>query len=66
MAELDEPDGQPLRVLGIRGLLLTKEGVRDKDRADARFMIELGVEFLALSFVLLAAAIGAIVLARKD
>jgi hypothetical protein len=28
-------DGVPLRVLGLEGLLLTKEGMRDKDRADA-------------------------------
>ena len=27
-------DGKSLRVLGLRGLLLTKEGMRDKDRAD--------------------------------
>jgi hypothetical protein len=28
-------DGVPLPVLGLEGLLLTKEGMRDKDRADA-------------------------------
>lgn len=28
-------DGVRLRVLGLEGLLLTKEGMRDKDRADA-------------------------------
>ena len=28
-------DGVPLRVLSKRGLLLTKEGMRDKDKADA-------------------------------
>ncbi len=28
-------DGAKLRVLGLEGLLLTKEGTRDKDRADA-------------------------------
>lgn len=28
-------DGVPLRVLGLEGLLKTKEGMRDKDRADA-------------------------------
>jgi hypothetical protein len=31
-------DGRPLRVLGIEGLLRTKEGMRDKDRADARVL----------------------------
>lgn len=31
-------DGQVLRVLGVEGLLLTKEGMRDKDRADARVL----------------------------
>jgi len=30
-----EVDGVVLRVLGLEGLLLTKEGMRDKDRADA-------------------------------
>lgn len=30
-----EVDGVKLRVLGLEGLLLTKEGMRDKDRADA-------------------------------
>ncbi|MCC6646249.1 MAG: nucleotidyl transferase AbiEii/AbiGii toxin family protein [Polyangiaceae bacterium] len=29
-------DGQRIPVLGPRGLLLTKEGMRDKDHADAR------------------------------
>lgn len=33
--ELDE---QPIRVLSLRGLLLTKEGQRDKDRMDARVL----------------------------
>jgi hypothetical protein len=28
-------DGQSIRVLSLEGLLLTKEGMRDKDRADA-------------------------------
>jgi hypothetical protein len=28
-------DGEPLRVLSLNGLLLTKQGMRDKDRADA-------------------------------
>lgn len=31
-------DSHPLQVLGIEGLLLTKEGMRDKDRADARVL----------------------------
>jgi hypothetical protein len=35
-----EIDGFPLSVLGLRGLLLTKEGVRDRDRADARLLRE--------------------------
>ncbi len=30
--------GKLMNVLGIRGLLLTKEGMRDKDRADARVL----------------------------
>lgn len=29
---------QVIRVLSLRGLLLTKEGMRDKDRADARIL----------------------------
>jgi hypothetical protein len=29
-------DGVPVRLLSLEGLLLTKEGMRDKDRADAR------------------------------
>ena len=29
-------NGVPLPVLGLAGLLLTKEGMRDKDRADRR------------------------------
>jgi hypothetical protein len=29
-----EIDGVRVRVLGLRGLLLTKEGLREKDRAD--------------------------------
>lgn len=33
-----ELDGQRFRLLGIEGLLLTKEGMRDKDRADARVL----------------------------
>jgi predicted nucleotidyltransferase len=28
-------DGVRVRVLGLEGLLMTKEGMRDKDRADA-------------------------------
>lgn len=31
-------DGVPLRVLSLQGLLLTKEGMREKDRADARVL----------------------------
>jgi len=31
-------DGEPIRVLSLQGLLLTKEGMRDKDRADARVL----------------------------
>lgn len=34
-AEDRELDGVHVRVLGLEGLLLTKEGQRDKDRADA-------------------------------
>jgi Nucleotidyl transferase AbiEii toxin, Type IV TA system len=30
-----EIDGEPIKILSIRGLLLTKEGMRDRDRADA-------------------------------
>jgi nucleotidyltransferase AbiEii toxin of type IV toxin-antitoxin system len=33
-----ELDGEPMRVLGLDGLLLTKEGGRDKDRADAHVL----------------------------
>ena len=33
-----EVDGVRLRVLGLEGLLKTKEGMRDKDRADARVL----------------------------
>ncbi len=33
--EQREVDGVPLKVLGLEGLLLTKQGTRDKDRADA-------------------------------
>lgn len=32
-------DGRPLRVLSLEGLLLTKQGMRDKDRADARVLV---------------------------
>ena len=35
--ELDEV---PVRVLGLEGLLLTKEGMRDRDRADASVLRE--------------------------
>lgn len=38
MIEEREVDGQRLRVMGLRGLLLTKEGMREKDRADARVL----------------------------
>jgi len=31
-------DDQTVRVLGLEGLLLTKEGMRDKDRADAEML----------------------------
>lgn len=31
-------DTRPVRVLGLRGLLLTKEGQRDKDRMDAKVL----------------------------
>jgi Nucleotidyl transferase AbiEii toxin, Type IV TA system len=31
-------DAQVIRVLSLEGLLLTKEGMRDKDRADARVL----------------------------
>jgi hypothetical protein len=34
-------DDQPIRVLSVDGLLLTKEGLRDKDRADARMLRQL-------------------------
>jgi hypothetical protein len=33
--EVISVDGTPLRVLSLEGLLLTKEGLRDRDRADA-------------------------------
>jgi hypothetical protein len=33
-----EVDGQPIKVLSLAGLLLTKEGMRDKDRADAHVL----------------------------
>lgn len=33
--ERREIDGRPIRVLSLEGLLLTKEGMRDRDRADA-------------------------------
>jgi hypothetical protein len=32
-------DGVRVRVLGLEGLLLTKEGMRDKDRADAAVLL---------------------------
>ncbi len=34
-AEQSAIDGVPIRVLGLEGLLMTKEGMRDKDKADA-------------------------------
>jgi hypothetical protein len=37
-AEQREIDGVPVRILGLEGLLLTKEGARDKDRADATIL----------------------------
>jgi len=43
--ELREIDGVPLRILGIEGLLLTKEGLRDRDRAD-RQVLELALDRL--------------------
>jgi predicted nucleotidyltransferase len=33
-----EIEGTPVKVLSLEGLLLTKEGMRDKDRADARVL----------------------------
>jgi hypothetical protein len=38
-------DGVPLKLLGLEGLLLTKEGMRDRDRADRR-VLELALERL--------------------
>lgn len=40
-------DGVPIQVLDLEGLLLTKQGVRDKDRSD-RQQIELALQKLAL------------------
>jgi hypothetical protein len=31
-------DGVPIRVLGLEGLLLTKQGMRDRDKADANVL----------------------------
>jgi hypothetical protein len=39
-AEWMEVDGIPLRVLDLDGLLLTKQGVRAKDKADREILIE--------------------------
>lgn len=39
-------DGLPVRILSLEGLLLTKEGMRDKDRADAR-VLRAAIERLA-------------------
>lgn len=36
--ERRDVDGAPLRVLGLEGLLRTKEGQRDKDRSDAAIL----------------------------
>jgi hypothetical protein len=36
--EVREIDGVPIRVLGLEGLLLTKEGMRPKDQADAEVL----------------------------
>jgi hypothetical protein len=38
--EARDLDGVALRVLGLEGLLLTKEGMRDRDKADARAIRE--------------------------
>jgi hypothetical protein len=38
--ETRDLDGVPLRVLGLEGLLLTKEGARDRDKGDARAIRE--------------------------
>jgi hypothetical protein len=37
--EAREVDGVQLPVLALEGLLLTKEGMRDKDRADAAVLL---------------------------
>jgi hypothetical protein len=39
-------DGLPVRILSLEGLLLTKERMRDKDRADAR-VLRAAIERLA-------------------
>ncbi len=36
--EIELEDGQRIRVLGLEGLLLTKEGARDRDKADRRVL----------------------------
>jgi len=36
--ETKHVDGVPIRVLGLEGLLLTKEGPRERDRADAEVL----------------------------
>jgi aminoglycoside-2''-adenylyltransferase len=43
--EQREVDGIPIRVLSLEGLLLTKEGMRDQDRADRR-VLEAGLAAL--------------------
>lgn len=42
-AEMVELDGIPIRTINLEGLLLTKQTVRDKDKAD-RFVIEKALE----------------------
>ncbi|HMR05143.1 MAG TPA: nucleotidyl transferase AbiEii/AbiGii toxin family protein [Polyangiaceae bacterium] len=39
--EIKVVDGQPIQVLGVESLLLTKQGMRDRDRADAQVLREL-------------------------
>lgn len=43
-----EIDGEKIRVLSLEGLLLTKEGMRDRDRADAQ-MLRAAIERLKQS-----------------
>lgn len=44
LVEHKQLDGRSVRVLGLEGLLRTKEGMRDKDRADARILRHLLAE----------------------